>query len=352
MNARASGAAALACLVGLAASALAQPVGTGGALSVTTGVEPAPLVTLAVALALTALAFLAFRARGRGLLPSPEAFGAAPEHRAALYGLVPAILGAHLAVSLFVVSAQGRLFSASVVPDGVWPYLFGLVQTLAGLAFLYGGLTRLFAVLLGACWLVGVAVLGVTPMLENLQVLGFAVFFWLAGRGPLALDRLLFPRMEPSRALMRLAPYVLRASVGLTLMVLSISQNLANPSAVGSFLGAHPLNLLSAAGLAVSDARFAVVIGGLQFMAGLWIFLGLFTREVILFALIPANLIVNLSLGQLVSSLPFVAAMAFLLIWEATPADDDLWLDGLRHGPLAINRPPPLLRSGRNPPQL
>ena len=99
MNARASGAAALACLIGLAASALAQPVGAAGALSVTTTVvEPAPLVTLAVAIILTALAFLAFRARGRGLLPGPEAFGAAPEHRAALYGLIPAILGAHLAV--------------------------------------------------------------------------------------------------------------------------------------------------------------------------------------------------------------------------------------------------------------
>ncbi|HEX2863242.1 MAG TPA: hypothetical protein VHN99_01630, partial [Deinococcales bacterium] len=224
---------------------------------------------------------------------------------------------------------------------------FGLFETLAGLSFLYGGFTRLFAAVLAVVWLAAWPVAGPLVALENLPLLGWAGFFWLAGRGPLALDRLLFPRLEPTSEQMRRAPPVLRVATGLGIMILALTQNLANGAGVLAVLRDHPFNLLAGAGLGVPDATFALIVGGVQFTAGLLIALGVFSREVALVALIPASLFVSLGLGQLPAALPLLAALAFLLIWEGGANDEALWLDGLRHGPLAINRPPPLLRGER-----
>jgi hypothetical protein len=160
----------------------------------------------AVALATTALIWLWWRARrGRDLIPGPEVLGATDAGRARFYALVPLIVGIHIALPLIVLGIKGVLFSPNNALSEHWLYWLGTAQIGVGLCFLYGGMTRLGAIVLGAVWLLGVGVVGLESMLENLHVLGFVAFFWLAGRGPYAVDRLLFPALEPSPVLVRRA---------------------------------------------------------------------------------------------------------------------------------------------------
>ena len=168
--------------------------------------EPVALVLiLAVSAVVIALWFVQRARGGASLLPSVEWFGATPERRMGLYGFVPAILGVHLAVTLFVSGVTGHLFSPDNALPGAAAYLFGLAQAGIALSLFYGGLARVSAILLAGLWFAGLSIFGLEAMLDNALILGFAAFFWFAGRGPISIDRLILPRLEPSINAMRRA---------------------------------------------------------------------------------------------------------------------------------------------------
>ena len=296
------------------------------------------VVGVAAALVATLLAAWAWNARGRrGFVPGPEALGADAERRSAFYGVLPVILGVHIAVPLIVGGVQGTLFAPNVVLSGAWPYLLGLLQIGVALSLFYGGLARLAALALGASWLLGLVAAGVEPMLDALHILGFAAFFFLAGRGPIAVDRLLFRRFEPSPRAMGLALPALRIGVGAGLVVLAFTEKLANLPLALAFLSEHPINVPAALGLPVSDTLFMITAGAIELLVGLCLIFGLFPREVILVAWLPFNLTLSVfGWVELVGHLPIYGAMAALLVWDGSPPDRAAWLRGLREGPLPI----------------
>jgi hypothetical protein len=111
--------------------------------------EPVALtLVLAVCAVVIALRFVQRARGGTSLLPSVEWFGATPQRRMGLYGFVPAILGVHLAVTLFVSGVSGHLFSPDNVLPGAAAYLFGLAQAGIALSLFYGGLARVSALFL------------------------------------------------------------------------------------------------------------------------------------------------------------------------------------------------------------
>ena len=206
------------------------------------------ILAVAVALAATLLVWMWWRRRqGHDLIPGPEVLGATEAGRARFYALVPLILGIHIALPLIVLGIKGVLFSPNNALPAHWLYWLGTAQIGVGLCFLYGGMTRLGAVVLGGLWLLGVGVVGLEPMLENLHILGFAAFFGLAGRGPYAIDRLLFPRLEPSPQLARHAMVSLRVATGGALAVVAFTGE-ARQSGAGAGVPAsasaqlHPLD--------------------------------------------------------------------------------------------------------------
>ena len=140
-------------------------------------------------------------------IPGPKDLGASDKSLRQFFSLVPVILGVHIAVSLIINGAQGRLFFSHNELKDIWSNWVGLTQIMIALALLYGGLTRPAAAVLGFLWLFGINLVGLVSTIKSIQYLGYAIFFYLAGRGPYAIDRMLFPILEPKEG-----PYILCAS--------------------------------------------------------------------------------------------------------------------------------------------
>ena len=289
------------------------------------------LLAVAVALAATVVVWLLWRARrGRDLIPGPEVLGATEAGRARFFSLVPLILGIHIAVPLIVLGITGVLFSPNNALPAHWFYWLGTAEIGVGLCFLYGGLTRVGAFVLAAVWLVGVAVVGLEPMLENLHVLGFAAFFALAGRGPYAIDRLLFPMLEPSPLLVRRAMVSLRIATGGALAMVAFTEKLANPALARAFLQHHALNFTPWLGIPMSDDLFILCAGTTELIIGLCLILGLFPRLVILTSWLFINMTLTIfNWVELVGHLPLYGVMGILLIWTPREEDQRAWVSGV-----------------------
>jgi uncharacterized membrane protein YphA (DoxX/SURF4 family) len=299
--------------------------------------RPMPLAFVGAVLLATIFGWFLYKQRGRDFVPGPENFGTTDERRAALYGLIPAILGIHVAVPLLVSGVQGQLFTPNNQLPGVWMYAFGLTQTGIALAIFYGGLTRIAAVALAVLWFAGIFIAGLEAMLESSMYLGFAAFFFLAGRGPVSIDRLLLPRLEPSAQLMEKAILALQTGLGLSLIFVAFTEKFANIPLASAFLERYPLNFTHALGIPMSNETFILCAGAVELLVGLWILFGIFPRTIILIAWIPINLTLTVfNWTELIGHLPIYGTLAVLLIWSPKRENLALWLSGLREGPLAI----------------
>lgn len=298
--------------------------------------RPLPLGFIAAVALVTLGAWLFWRGR-RGFVPGPEDFGTTGERRAALYGLIPAILGIHVAVPLLVSGVQGELFTPNNKLPGVWMYALGLAQTGVALAIFYGALTRLAAIALAVLWFAGIFLVGLEAMLDSAMYLGFAAFFFLAGRGPISIDRLLLPRLEPPARLMEKAIPALRAGLGLSLVFVAFTEKFANIPLAAAFLERYPLNFTAALGIPLSNETFILCAGAVELLVGLWILFGIFPREIILIAWVPINLTLTIfNWTELIGHLPIYGTLAALAVWSSGRENLALWLSGLREGPLAI----------------
>lgn len=290
---------------------------------------PAIYYIVAVA-ALVGVLWAVYRRFPAGFLPSFERFGASPSTRRRLYALIPLILGVHVAVPLLVSGVTNRLFSPDNALPGAWRYFVGLAETGIALAFFYGGVTRLAAVLLAALWGLGAFVVGLEPMLDNAHYLGIAAFFFLAGRGPYSIDRLVLPRLEPSPELMERAVPALRMGLGLSLVFVAFSEKLANVPLAQSFLEHYPLNFTGALGIPMSDETFICMAGAVELLIGLCILFNIFPREVVVIAWIPVNMTLTIfNWVELVGHLPIYGIMALLLVWQSSRENTERWVEGL-----------------------
>jgi uncharacterized membrane protein YphA (DoxX/SURF4 family) len=294
--------------------------------------KPLTLGFIAATFVTVGVLALVWRAvRANPILPGPADFGADEEGRSLLYGLVPAILGLHIAVPLLVNALNGDLFSPNNSLEGTWKYWLGLIQVGVALSFFYGGLTRPAAAVLALTWALGFAAVGAEPMLENIHYLGFAAFFWLAGRGPFSIDRLLMPRFAPSDASMRLAMPALRTGVALSLIVVALTEKLANVPLALSFLEKYRLNFTGFLGIPMSDEVFVHCAGSVELLVGLCLLFGIFPRLIILIAWLPFNLTLTVfNWVELAGHLPYYGALAVLLVWTASEEEQQLFIRGLK----------------------
>jgi len=293
------------------------------------------LSATAVAVAVTLVAAFVWRRRGkRDLVPGPEALGATEDGLSRFYGWVPVILGIHFAVPLLVLGVQGRLFSPNNELASPWSFFLGTAEIAIALSFLYGGLTRLFAVALGALWIVAGLFLGWETAVENLHYLGAAIFFFCTGRGPNSIDRVLFPKLEPSAELLGRGMTALRISIGAGFAFVAFTEKLANPALAHTFLSQFKLNFTAAIGLPMSDAAFIWCAGATELVIGFFLAFGIFPRTIIFAAWGIINLTLTIfSWVELIGHLPIYGIMAVLLVWAPSEKTSRLWQRGVQGRP-------------------
>lgn len=294
--------------------------------------DPRTWLAVGGAIAVWVVALLLWRWRGqRSVIPGPAALGGSPEARDAVYALMPLVLAVHLGVPLLVNGLNHTLFAPNNHLEGIWAHLFTLGQIGTMLGLFYGSATRFFALLLALMWGAGLFVVGGEQMLEAVHILGFSAFFLCAGRGPLAVDRALFPKWEPSPSLLVWAVPLLRVGVGLSLVAVAFTEKLLNvPMAVG-FLAEYPLNFLPALGIPLTDAQFVLMIGAVELLVGLCVLSGAFLRDIIVIAWFPFNLTLGIfGPDELVGHLPFYGAMALFFVWgKSDPQNLAAWERGI-----------------------
>lgn len=200
--------------------------------------------------------------------------------RFARYG--PLVLGLHIGIALIVAAIFGLLFVPSLHVDDGTPLGFAILvmEGIAGLSILLGLGTRAGAVVLALLGILAMQPFTFEAILEQVHILGIAIFFFLVGRGPLSFDRLRDVRPPIRDPLVpAVALTLLRILMGFGIAYSALTEKLLNPPLSQALLDAHPvLNVLRPLG--VPDPLFVWLAGAAELAIGLVIMSGQVTRPV------------------------------------------------------------------------
>ena len=228
----------------------------------------------------------------------------------------PLALRIALGSSLIAAAIAGWLFvpSLPVERDAAGFAILG-VETLCGLLILVGLFTRFAAVLLAVLGAAAMFPFNVESILEQVHILGIAIFLLIAGPGQLSFDArrrargALEHEDAPAAAL-----NLLRIAMGFDIAYGALTEKLLNPPLAQALLDQSPfLNVLRPLG--VSDPVFIWLAGVTELVVGLVIMSGQITRPVMAvgFGLFTVTLIV-FGLPEFVGHLPFYGIMITLFI--------------------------------------
>ncbi|HUP00400.1 MAG TPA: DoxX protein [Gemmatimonadota bacterium] len=267
----------------------------------------------------------------RPLLPGPLALGATPERLAVTMGWVPLLLAVHTAVPLLVSGVQGQLFAPNLEMLLPASAFVGLAEVAIALLLFYGLFARYAALGLAGIWVIGAFLFGPSLLIEQVIFLGIAAFFWIVGRGPIAVDRLFGDWAGARVALLPYAVPALRVATGLGIVWLAFTEKLLNLPLALRFVEAYPfVNFAAGLGLPITDVAFILAAGTVELLAGILLVSGAFPRIVILLLWLPFNLTLTVfGWRELVGHLPIYATLAIVLFWGRGGEKD---LESLRKG--------------------
>ena len=280
---------------------------------------PQALIPVGIAIGVTAIATIIYRARGRhNVIPGPIQLGMPWENYIKLLTWVPLVIGVHLGVTLLVSGVSRQLFIPNLVlPLNLLGGVLGMIEIAIALSFIYGALARPAAAVLAVIWLIGAIVFGPLRLIEHTEILGIAFFIYATGRGPLAFDQALDRLNKPVEQLIPYAVPVLRIALGIGLTVVALTEKIWNVPMAVAFLQYHHFNFFPYIGMtSVDDVRFVLIAGTVELIVGLMLITGSYVRLVILITLIPFNLTLPfMGWRELVGHLPTYGILALLLLW-------------------------------------
>jgi uncharacterized membrane protein YphA (DoxX/SURF4 family) len=228
----------------------------------------------------------------------------------------PLALRIALGIALLAAVAAGWLFVPSLVLDRDPAGLaLRAVEALCGLLLLAGLLTRYTALVLAVLGVVAMVPFSVESILEQVHILGIAVYLFIAGPGQVSLDarrdadRSLEHREAPAAAI-----NLLRIAMGFGIAYGALTEKLLNPPLAQALLDQSPfLNLLRPLG--VSDPLFIWLAGLTELAIGVVILSGQITRPVMAigFGLFTVTLVV-FGLPEFIGHLPYYGIMLTLFI--------------------------------------
>jgi hypothetical protein len=199
-------------------------------------------------------------------------------------------------------------------PAGV---VLGAVMALVAIGMATGWHARRAAILLIAAGPLGLAMFGVSPILQRIDLLGLAVFVLVAGAGRWSADFEQGRAGDPSPIEATRAIWALKVGAGVALIVVAFVEKLANPKLALSFLADHPqLNVAQQIGLGMSDLEFIRAAGVIEVLFGLLLISGALPQVCVLVAGIPFNATLwFFGETELVGHLPVYGAMLVLLVY-------------------------------------
>jgi uncharacterized membrane protein YphA (DoxX/SURF4 family) len=271
------------------------------------------LLTLPVvaAFAVAGLA-IAVAAHFQRNVPEPRLFRAL--ERFAWVG--PLALGVHVGIALIAAATLGMLFVPSLrVERDAFGFALLAVEAACGLLLLVGLGTRFAAVALALLGVVAMQPFSFESILEQVHILGAAIFLFITGRGAASIDRVL----RQQRALSvpeapAIALTLLRVCMGAGIAFGALTEKLLNPALTNALLTDRPyLNVVAAFG--VSNGQFGYVAGLTELVIGLLIVSGQLTRPVM--AIGAALFTITLPVFgwlELLGHLPYYGIMLALLI--------------------------------------
>jgi len=235
----------------------------------------------------------------------------------------PLALRIALGVALIAAAAANWLFVPSLVLDrdaiGV---ALRAIEAGCGLFLLAGVFTRYVAIVLALLGVVAMVPFSIESILEQIHILGIAVFLLLAGPGQVSVDarRRADHSIEHEKA-PTAAINLLRIAMGFGIAYGALTEKLLNPPLAQALLDQSPfLNVLRPLG--VGDPAFIWLAGAAELVVGVVVLSGQITRPVMAigFALFTVTLIV-FGLPELIGHLPFYGIMLPLFIAR----DADSW---------------------------
>ena len=237
--------------------------------------------------------------------------------------IVPTVLGVHVGVALIASALLGILFSPNLRPhDDALGHAILVVETMCGVMLLLGLATRAGAVLLALLGIIAMVPFSFESILENVQILGIALFLFIVGRGPYSLDRL--RRVKPPirhEEAPTWALTLLRVCLGFAIAFTALTEKLLDPGLAKALLDQKPfLNIARPFG--IEDPQFAFIAGLTELAIGAVIMSGQLTRPVMAVGAVLFTMTVAIfGWSELLGHLPFYGIM-FVLFMAPTA---DTW---------------------------
>lgn len=230
--------------------------------------------------------------------------------------LGPLVLGVHVGVALIAAAARGMLFVPSLRVESD-PFGFALlgIEALCGLLLFLGFATRPAAVALALLGVVAMEPFNFESILEQVHILGAAIFLFITGRGAISIDRIFGQqRALPVTEAPAIALTLLRVCMGVGIAFGALTEKLLDPGLAGALLTERPyLNIL--AGLGVSNDLFAYLAGLVELVIGLVIVSGQLTRPAMaLGAVLFTATLPIFGWTELLGHLPYYGIMLTLFI--------------------------------------
>jgi uncharacterized membrane protein YphA (DoxX/SURF4 family) len=228
----------------------------------------------------------------------------------------PLALRIALGVALVAAAAADWLFVPSLaLGDDVAGLTLRAVEALCGLLILAGLFTRYAALLLAVLGVVAMVPFSIESILEQVHILGIAVFLFIAGPGHVSLDarrdadRSLGHRKAPAAAI-----NLLRIAMGFGIAYGALTEKLLNPPLSQALLDQSPfLNLLGPFG--VSDPIFIWLAGLTELVIGIVILSGQITRPVMAIGLVLFTVTLAVfGWPEFIGHLPYYGIMFTLFI--------------------------------------
>lgn len=244
--------------------------------------------------------------------------------------VAPTVLGVHVGIALLVSAALGSLFAPNLRPEGdALGTAILVVEAMCGLMLLLGLATRGAAVLLALLGIVAMQPFSFESILEQVHVLGIAIFCFIVGRGPFSLDRVrgVKPPVRHEDA-PTWALTLLRVCMGFGIAFGALTEKLLDPALAQALLAERPfLNVARPFG--IGDPLFAYLAGLTELAIGVVIMSGQLTRPVIAIGAVIFTVTVPLfGWTELIGHLPYYGIM--FVLFMAPNADSWRVRRGLR----------------------